>query len=301
MERARPELRPLAIGEIVDAAIKLYRSNFGVLIRISGAVMLPIGLVQLIATILVGPVDFASMVTVESEPATLGEALGPLGPIYTVVAITGTLAFLATIIVQGASIQAIATVYQGAEPDWRESLRIGLRRWLPLLAATLLTSIGAVFGLIFCLVPGVWLFTVWSVTPAPVVTERMGAISAMRRSYQLVKGRFWQVLGAMALGYLLYFVASQVLSTVTAVVTAVGTMGSGSVSFIPSTIGQIIVGIIATPFLAIITTIIYFDLRVRKEGYDLELMAADLAGMERPTPPPVSDDHPFGLGNPGGP
>jgi hypothetical protein len=80
-------------------------------------------------------------------------------------------------------------------------------------------------------------------------------------------------------------------------------MSSESFSFVPTVLGTIIVSILSAPFLAAMVTIIYFDLRVRKEGYDLELMAGDLSRMESNphlgAPPPASDDNPFGLDNPG--
>lgn len=299
MQSARPDLRPLAIGEMVDGAIRLYRNHFLTLIKISAVVLGPIALVEIVATAIVGPVDFTTMVIdVDSTPA---EVFAPLVPIYAVLAVTGLLSFLGSVLVQGASITALAQAYQGQEPEWSTSLKAGARRFFPLAVATILIGIGATFGLIFCLVPGVFLFTKWTVTPAAVVTEQAGPFKAMGRSWQLTNGRFWPVLGAVVLAYLLYVVVSQIIGVVTGAVTFASALNSDQISFLPSIIGSALVSVFAAPFLAAMVTIIYFDLRVRKEGYDLELMAQDLERMEGHAPSPTtgSDDDPFGLGAPG--
>ncbi len=299
MDRARPDLRPLAIGEMVDGALRLFRSNFLTLIKISAMVMVPIAVIQLIATVLVGPVDLQSLTTLDPN-ADIEQLLAPFGSIYAVLGITSVLSMVGSVIVQGASITAFTQAYQGQEPEWRTSLRAGIRRFWPLLAATLLITIGSAVGLIFCIVPGVFLFTVWSVAPAALVAEQKGPVAAMSRSGNLVRGRFWPVLGAIFLAYLLYLVASQVVSALAGVITILGTLNTGTYSFIPTVVGSSIVSVLASPFLAAMVTIIYFDLRVRKEGYDLELMAADLQRMSHePEALPRSDDHPFGLDTPG--
>ena len=87
MDRARPDLRPLGIGEMVDGALRLYRTNFLTLIKISGAVLAPLGLIQLVATVMVGPVDFNAFATIDPN-ATPSEALAPLIPLYTTLGIT---------------------------------------------------------------------------------------------------------------------------------------------------------------------------------------------------------------------
>lgn len=301
MEPARPDLRPLGIGEMVDGALRLYRTNFLTLIKISAVVLGPLGVLQLIATIMAGPIDIESFLVVDPN-ATPAEALAPLVPIYTTAAIISVFAFIGSVLVQAASITAFAQVYQGIEPDWRASLRAGGSRFLALAASTILLGLGSTLGLLFCIIPGVFFFISWSVSPAALMTERLGPVAALSRSRQLVRGRFWPVFGAIILSYLLYSVASQIVSTVASVVTVFGTLNSGAFSLIPSVLASVLVSILATPFLAAMVTIIYFDLRVRHEGYDLELMAADLHRMEPSAESPTSpgDDHPFGLDAPDG-
>ena len=300
MDRARPDLRPLGIGEMVDGALRLYRTNFLTLIKISGAVLVPLGLIQLIATVMVGPVDFNAFVDIDPN-ATAAEQLAPLIPLYTALGLTSLLTLAGTVLVQGASITVFAQVYQGVEPDWKASLGTGAKRFVALAVSTFLLSLGSGLGLILCIVPGVFLFTTWSVSPAALVAEQKGPVAALSRSYQLVRGRFWPVFGAIVLSYLLYSVASQIVSAIASVITIAVSVNTGTFSFVPTVVGSIIVSVLAAPFLAAMITIIYFDLRVRKEGYDLELMAADLHRLDSVTDaaPSSPDDNPFGLDSPG--
>ena len=296
MTSPAPDLRPLAIGETVDAAIRVYRSHFPTLMRISLLVLGPIALLQMAAAVAMGPLDLLSLALAEPE-APLDETLGPLLGPYLVLVLGSILSGLGTVLVQASSIAALAQAYQGLEPDWRVSLRAGGRRLLAVLAALLVTWLVAGIGLLFCLLPGILLYTMWSVTPVVVVAEQKGPLAALGRSWELVKGRLWPVLGALVLAYLLYFVASQLLG-LAASTFALADAASGTVSFLPNVVATAVVSVLAAPFLAAVVTIIYFDLRVRKEGYDLELMARDLRRMESPRRP-RSDDDPFGLGRPG--
>jgi len=312
---------------MVDGAIRLYRTHFVTLITISAAILGPIGLIELIAAAALGPLDLESLMVVEAD-ASLSEVFAPLVPLYTVFGLTGLLSFFGSVIVQGASITALTQAYQGLEPDAQTSLRAGVRRFLPLTGATVLVGIGAASPLIasllltmlavmaagtvglLAIVPlgflgllgTVFLVTRWTVAPAAVIAEQRGPLQSMGRSFRLVRGRFWPVLGAVVLAYLLYFVVSQVIGTVISMLSFADVLGGESISLVPSVIGSILVSIVSAPFVAAMITIIYFDLRVRKEGYDLELMARDLEAMEgrRPTLP-ASEDDTFGLGDPGNP
>lgn len=63
-----------------------------------------------------------------------------------------------------------------------------------------------------------------------------------------------------------------------------------------ATVGAQMIGIVGsvltTPFLAAVVVIIYFDLRVRKEGFDLELLASQLLTSDGTALAPGSDTNP---------
>jgi hypothetical protein len=200
--------------------------------------------------------------------------------------------------VQGASVKAAADVYQGASPDWRESLRFGFRRFPALLGALIMVWVASSFGLFFCLLPGIWLFVSWSVTVPAVMVEHSGPLAAMGRSFRLVRPRFWQALGAVALSAILYFAVSYIFSLLGTVFSIFEENPASGVSLLASTISSTISSVIVFPFIAAVITVLYFDLRVRSEGFDLEILAREL-GSSGPAPQASNEpDDPFGLGPP---
>jgi hypothetical protein len=301
----RPQLRPLGIGEIVDAAVKLVIGNARTLFTISAIVMVPVAAVQAALAGWLGRADLVSALIAASEdpfldPATAQAALTELLRLAAILVGVALLSGLGSVLVQGSSVKALADVYQGQVPSWRPSMQYGLRRLFPLLAAAILVGAGSTIGLIFCLVPGVWLFISWSVTVPGLIIEKLGPVKAMARSFRLVRSRFWPVLGTVALAYLIYIAVDQTISFAAGAFTLVGASQAGTISIFPSIIATAISSVLMLPFLAAYLTVLYFDLRVRQEGYDLEILAAELGTLPAaPEEAPADPDDPFGLGRPG--
>ncbi|QBI21197.1 hypothetical protein ER308_17560 [Egibacter rhizosphaerae] len=112
----------------------------------------------------------------------------------------------------------------------------------------------AIFGLAALYV----LFAI--VTPA-VMLEGRGPLSALGRSSELVRRRYWPTLGRVLLLVLLYWVLTLVLSPLQFVGMFTGAAGSAIVM----TVTEVLV----TPFLPVALTLVYLDLRARTEGTDL--------------------------------
>lgn len=295
------ELRPRTVGEILDAAFKLYTSNVRTLLIISAVVFVPIGILQLVVTSGVGvePMDLLSPDFL-ADGRVPPEFMAFLGGTV-LVALIST---IGTIFVQGAAIDLFAAQYRGAGRTWQEAVRFGIDKSLFVLAAVLLSGIGSVAGLFLCLVPGVWLWTSWYVAVPAVLVEDIGPIKAMTRSFRLVKQRFWPVLGVGALAFLITIVIEQLLGLIVTLVTVIpsavdaaetGSFGTGV--FGPTILAGVISSIVTVPFLAAVAVSVYFDLRVRFEGFDLEMLSDTGPEPEVPKgfePEPGPDD-PFGL------
>jgi hypothetical protein len=113
----------------------------------------------------------------------------------------------------------------------------------------ILKGIAVGIGLVLLIIPGIFLGTIWAVTAPAIVVERVGVIDAFSRSWELVQGNFWPVLGAYVLGFLIVIGVSIVAS---AIGIAIGL--AGLIVLI------IIAGIITAPVLALISAILFFDL-----------------------------------------
>lgn len=304
-------LRPLSFGEALDASFKLFTQNFRRVVPIAAVVVIPLAVIGAVSFV---SLDFAALAELDPE-AGLEEVLAAMGPFFTGVGTASVLSLLGTAIVQAAVIRVYAAGFQGEEVDWKASLAYGLRRLLPVLVASIAVGLVSTLGLLLCLVPGVWLWTSWYVTIPALVAERLGPFRAMSRSFELVRRHFWPTLGIGVLSFLIVYVAQQVVATsvqIAGLPFLIGQMAEDPQAF-PSGFGSVtgisfaataLMELVTLPFLGAVATVVYFDLRVRKEGYDLEMMAAELelrsgaAPASPPGPPDLDAGDPFGLDRP---
>lgn len=113
----------------------------------------------------------------------------------------------------------------------------------------ILYGIGVTIGFILLIVPGLFLITMWSAGAPAIVVERIGAIDAFGRSWNLVKGDGWSVFGALLLILLIVIAIQLVLVAIGA---AIGVGGA--------IVASIIAGIVTAPIFSIAVSVIYFEL-----------------------------------------
>ncbi|MEX2659850.1 MAG: hypothetical protein WD232_09140, partial [Acidimicrobiales bacterium] len=208
----------------------------------------------------------------------------------------------------GAISQVVAASYLGRELGAAEALRATLRRGWALFGGWVIVHVleAAGFivaalvligfavggapeaGVIFAALLGIFTgFPVLvgvlslSVAVAPaIVVEQLGPIAGTRRSWSLVRRRFWSVLGVALLAGLIASILGQILGFIPSIAgLLIGLQGG----WILLALGAILTAIITQPIVAIVATLLYFDLRIRFEGFDLEVIAAEL-GSDRPRP-----------------
>ena len=148
------------------------------------------------------------------------------------------------------------------------------RRFLVLLAVFFLTLLLKGAGLVLCLVGVLVPMTFFLVATPVVMLEEAGPIQTMARSVVLVRPRFWPVLGIGIVSGLLAGILGNILATPFSLAAlAIGYRWG----WILAAVGAILPALVTTPFVAILATLVYFDLRIRNEGFDLQMIAADLA------------------------
>jgi hypothetical protein len=295
------ELRPRTVGEILDVAFKLYTSNIRKLLIIAAVVFIPIGIIQLFITAGSGVSQFDLF-----DPEAIAEGRLPagFGALIGGTLVLSLISLIGTLFVQGAAIKLFAGAYQGIDQTWQESVRFGIDKSLLILGTAILSALGSGIGLLLCIVPGVWLWTSWYVAIPALLVERIGPVEALTRSFRLVKQRFWPVLGVGILAFVIAQVVVQLLGLVVgliAVVPAAMQMAETGVidtsTFGASVLAGSVASIVTVPFLAAVAVAVYFDLRVRFEGFDLEMLSQQSDNLEisrHPEPGSASDD-PFGL------
>jgi hypothetical protein len=252
-------LRPLGLGEILDVAIKVYTRRFAALAKVVAAFVVPVYLLAALVQLSVLPDNEADAVDVNFW--TVAAAL----------IVTGLIVYLATVLATAGAFRVVSSTYLGEETEWQDSLRFTTARLGPLVWVSFLGGLGVVLGLVLCIIPGVYLYGLWAVAVPVLLFEDVRGTRALGRSRHLVSGRWWSVFGTVVLATIL---ASLVSNVITGIVQAVLAGGDSDVlDALGGAIGGIVAGVITTPFLAAVTAVLYYDLRVRKEGFDLELLA----------------------------
>ena len=132
----------------------------------------------------------------------------------------------------------------------------------------------------------------YSLSIPALMLENLGARQAIKRSVTLAKGNIWKIFLIFLLMYLISMVVISIFQALFMVASVVIAARHGLPPLwlqILSTISGGIGGTLSTPLVAIALTLLYFDARVRKEGFDLQLMMANL-GVESASaePPPIS-------------
>jgi hypothetical protein len=201
------------------------------------------------------------------------------------VVVTTLLSALATAFVTAATTRIVADAYVGHEAKPTEAARATGRRILPIVGVTIVVTAATVAGYFLCFVPGLWIQAAWSVALPVLLLEHTGVFRALGRSFELTKVRFWLAFGVFWIGQLLVFALRAGFAALVAIVIIRGSH-SDSGDVIAQSLGNAIASIVTVPFAATALVALYFDLRIRAEAFDVQMM---LAGLDEPrVPGPLS-------------
>jgi membrane-anchored glycerophosphoryl diester phosphodiesterase (GDPDase) len=257
------KLNPRNIGDILGDTFRIYGGNFWDLVAITAIVLGVLGIIEIIA----GLGSLPLVITGGEIEALAGWVIA--GLIILVVAY-----IVCGILVVGALIHAVSEQYLRQRISIRQAYGFAWKRLGAMLGAGILASL-AIGGIVavsvsvaalswvgwILLVVGscasIYLMIRWIFVLPAALLEGLGPTAALSRSSALVKKNWWRVLG------------------ITLVVALISAAISLILGMIP-TVGAILASILVTPIYMIASTLLYYDLRVRKEGYSLEALASEL-------------------------
>jgi hypothetical protein len=183
------------------------------------------------------------------------------------IALTGLLSFAGAELVQGALAEVVRDAHEGREPAPPAELFARTRPViLPLLGATLLGAIGVGIGFVLFIVPGILLWTLWSLIVPVIVYERRGVLESFSRSRQLVRGHGWTVFGVLVVVTLGGGIVAGVI----------GTLFRFLPDFWAVWVGGVVANSLVTPFTAHALSVMYYRL-VEPE----RPVVADPSGVDR--------------------
>lgn len=241
-------LRPLAFGEILDGSFSIYRREFGTLVSIA--------------------------VVCQGIPAALGvyvQITGGLIAVPGLLFFTWGLYMLGGLLAAGATLFAISETYLGREPEFGTAMRQALRHVVRLFLAGLMKYVLVFAGLMFFLIPGFIIFVAYAVVFQVVVLEQGHAVDALRRSWNLTRGFRLRAFGLFVVVSIIVNIPSYVAGVIGAVFVA----SAPTVWFVSLAIGAAIT-LLLYPLVSCAMTLYYYDLRVRKEAFDLQLLSEQL-------------------------
>lgn len=264
---AAPQLREMRVGEMLDAAIKLYRQNWKTFMAIAAFVLVPYYFIEGALTAAVTrtvPVDVGG-VRFEVQQGETAAA------VVAAVFAAGYFLFIQPFLAASMA-RATSELYVGGRVDVAGTYRFALPRTHSILWVSFLTFLAIAGGFLLLIVPGIIFYVRFLFGPTVVVVEGTKGRAAMKRSWRLAKGRSWKILGTTVLAGLLTSVIGAFLAL--PFVFAGEAIGSGG--WVLWAIGESLSSVITAPFGAIIAVLLYFDMRIRKEGLDLALMAREI-------------------------
>ena len=257
-------LRPMDIGDILDVTFRLYRRHFVTYLLIALTAYVPFALITATMQTATGQGSWSTDVPPDQV---LANNMGALAASY-----IGMLVFFLIVwpLCQAAMVHNISAHYLGESLGAWESYKRGAHRVPRLLGAQFLAGIVVAIGFLLLVVPGV-IFSLWFILIAPVVMlEEKGVSETLSRSRELMRGNlgkgFLLMLTIGMLGGLINFTFIMVLKMVPWPHAFVGL-------FFETLVQAVVVPIQLAPVI-----LLYYDLRIRKEAFDLEKLAGDLGG-----------------------
>lgn len=268
------ELRPLSLGEILDRTFTLYRRNFLLFLGITAIPHL------LTLGVNIAQVMFAKLPNVPRPPVVSEQfqahatsagvvALGIIG------AIVGFVAYmLVYLFSQGGTIYAVSDLYLGRQATIGGALKKMWGQLGNLLGVTILNGLAILGAMILLVIPGIYVACRLITCVPAALLEDLGASESLGRSWELTRDNA----GRSFLIYLLYFsILYGIMMVFVIPFTVIVAMFPKDptimrASMILMQVGGFAASVFVTPFLLIATSVFYYDLRVKKEAFDLQMM-----------------------------
>jgi hypothetical protein len=268
----------MPVGELLDETFKLYRLHFNVIAGVAVVVILPNLLLNLLSgayrlnsfsyfqKVIQNLNDPTALQAIQNQQAqSTNWSLYVLSIVLTLLLlpITGAALFRAATSLAAGNVETIGSVLLGTIRRYFAVAGIGILTGLVVLGCIAIVTIPVV----------VWVVIRWAVSLPALFAEGVGPVKALGRSWFLIKGSWWRTFGILLLVSIMVSLIQSALGAlfvgIAALIPGLGDdLRSGLVATV-STLVSALVGAI-TP---IAITLLYLDLRVRKEGLDLDQLA----------------------------
>jgi hypothetical protein len=266
-------IRALTLMDVLDESFRIYRANFPLLAGLAILLAIPLLTVQLFSGTTNVLSAYYNAVINQTVPAAGITAGNPF------IALIQYPVQLALLPFQIAALYAAAVaIILGRPVTIMSALRTVLRRYWALWALSLFY--GVVSVAVCCPPLGIWLLVRLSMIFPAIFTEEASIGTVIERSWRLTDRAFWRTFAVIVLAWLLAQALELALG-------AVFIAGAAIFPALPVLVRVILIVAVASlmaqvvqPLFTIAVALLYFDLRVRREAFDLEVMAYQLSQPE---------------------
>jgi hypothetical protein len=241
------ELRPRSGTELIDASFNFVRANYAPLIGMIALAQLPFVAASLMLP--VSPDEIVKFWTAHVPEVVVGYVL----------------AIWVWAVMSCAFVLLTADLIEGRPGNLASAVRRALRRGFAAGAAVLLKYLVIWLWALLLFLPALWAFARYFAVMPALAIENLGPLAAIRRSKELARGANGRIMAVAGLPLVAYLVLANIIQQ------TLLTLGGYSV----------LVRAIATltttllyPFAAMPGILLYYDLRIRREGLDIQLDAA---------------------------
>jgi hypothetical protein len=263
-------IRALTLMDVLDESFRIYRANFPVLAGLAILLAIPLLAVQLLSGTTNVLSSYYTAIVNSTGPPT--DVTGG-NPLIAVLQYPIQLAMLPFTV--AAPFAAAVAIILGRPVTVPSALRTVFRRYWTLWALSFLFGLASVA--LCCPPAGIWLLTRLSMLFPVALTEEASVGTALERSWRLTDRAFWRTFAVIVLAWLLAYIVESALA---AVFVAAASLFPGLPIqvriFLIVAVASLMVQLVQ-PLFTIAVTLLYFDLRVRREAFDLELMAYRLS------------------------
>jgi uncharacterized membrane protein len=236
------EIRTMSLAEILDTSFRILRDHFVPIVGISAILNVPVAIGQAL-------VESQSQAGAEASLPTIGLAFGLLS------------FALVSPLVGAAITHLIGELYLGREARLGESFRVAFGIFVPLLGTMLLVGLFTLGATLLLIVPGIWFGLGATLTSQIMVLERSFGMTAIRRSLDLMKGNRGRAFLIILVVVGVSVVAGFAIGLIAQPVPWLSGIVSG------------LTGSLTGAFSSVAMLVLYFEIRCRKEAFEIEHLA----------------------------
>jgi hypothetical protein len=257
--------QPLTLADVLDGSFEIMKARPRAVFLLAASVLLPVAVaVVLVDPSLLGGDALAALTdssTYEDGAARTDSNFG--------VSILATLVSSFQVTLLAAPLAVMVEGWSRGRDigPWKAVKRVG-SGWVWLVIAFVLTHMAQAVGAVLLVLPAVALMALFSVTAPALAVEHLSAGRSIGRSWQLVKVRFFPTLWVNLLSAVIAGTLSFLLALLPLAIVELFGLGGEQYA---AALGSVGAGLVALPFTAGVAVMLYFDLRIRVEGFDLDL------------------------------